>query len=105
MVAIDLEGNVHPQFHLNWDTTTMKTAELVQAQIMAMNELARKHLVSAGKDISNPGTIGTLGMLLEASNVGATVQLEMIPRNTDVNLEDWLKLYPRSWFRAYSRGR
>jgi len=98
LVAIDLEGNVHPQFHLNWDTTTMKTAELVQAQIMAMNELARKHLVSAGKDISNPGTIGTLGMLLEASNVGATVQLEMIPRNTDVNLEDWLKLYPGAGF-------
>jgi len=98
LVAIDLEGNVHPQFHLNWDTTTMKTAELVQAQIMAMNELARKHLVSAGKDISNPGTIGTLGMLLEASNVGATVQLEMIPRNTDVNWEDWLKLYPGAGF-------
>ena len=98
LVAIDLEGNLHPQFHLNWDTTTMKTAELVQAQIKAMNELARKHLVSAGKDISNPGTLGTLGMLLEASNVGATVQLDMIPRNTDVNWEDWLKLYPGAGF-------
>jgi hypothetical protein len=98
LVAIDLDGEIHPQFRLNWDTTTMKSPELVQAQIKAMNELAGKHLVSAGKDISNPGTLGTLGMLLEASNVGATVELELIPRNPDVNWEDWLLLYPGAGF-------
>jgi hypothetical protein len=98
LVAMDLDGRVHPQFKLNWDTTTMKTAELVQAQIQCMNEIARKHLLSAGKDISNPGTLGTLGMLLEASNVGATVELERIPRNNNVNWEDWLRLYPGAGF-------
>lgn len=98
LVAIDLDGVIHPQFHLNWDTTTMKSAKLVQSQIMAMNELAQKHLLSAGKDISNPGTLGTLGMLLETSNAGAIVELELIPRNTDVNWEDWLKLYPGAGF-------
>ena len=98
LVAIDLDGVIHPQFHLNWDTTTMKSAELVQAQIMAMSELAQKHLLSGGKDISNPGTLGTLGMLLETSNVGAIVELELIPRNTAVNWEDWLKLYPGAGF-------
>ncbi len=98
LVAIDLDGVIHPKFHLNWDTTTMKSAKLVQSQIMAMNELAQKHLLSAGKDISNPGTLGTLGMLLETSNAGATVELELIPRNTGVNWEDWLKLYPGAGF-------
>jgi uncharacterized protein len=98
LVGIDLDGKLHPQFHLNWDTTTMKSAEQVQAQIKAMNELARRHLVSAGKDISNPGTIGTLGMLLETSNVGATVELDLIPRNDDICWEDWLKLYPGAGF-------
>lgn len=98
LVAIDLDGEIHPQFHLNWDTTTMKSAELVQAQVKAMNELASNHLVSAGKDISNPGILGTLGMLLETSNVGATVELELIPRNSDVSWEDWLKLYPGAGF-------
>lgn len=98
LVAMDLDGRVHPQFKLNWDTTTMKTAELVQAQIQCMNEIARKHLLSAGKDISNPGALGTLGMLLEASNVGATVELERIPRNNNVNWEDWLRLYPGAGF-------
>jgi putative methanogenesis marker protein 2 len=98
LVGMDLEGHLHPQFRLNWDTTTMKSPEMVQDQIMAMNELARKHLVTSGKDISNPGTLGTLGMLLEASAVGATVELEQIPRNIDVNWEDWLKLYPGAGF-------
>lgn len=98
LVGIDLDGQIHPKFRLNWDSTTMKSPEQVQAQIKAMNELARKHLVSACKDISNPGTLGTLGMLLETSNVGATVELDLIPRNPDVNWEDWLLLYPGAGF-------
>jgi uncharacterized protein len=98
LVAMDLDGKQHPDFSLNWDTTTHKTAELVQAQIMAMNELGKKHLLTAGKDVSNPGIIGTLGMLLEASGVGATIELGKIPRNPSVEWEEWLKLYPGSGF-------
>ena len=98
IVAIDLDGHQHPNFPLNWDTTTHKTSELVQLQIQVMNDIAKKNLLTAGKDISNPGTIGTLGMLLEASEVGATVELENIPRNQSVNWDDWLKSYPGSGF-------
>lgn len=98
LVAMDLDGQQHPDFPLNWDTTTHKTAELVQAQIIAMNELGKKHLLTAGKDVSNPGIIGTLGMLLEASGVGATIELEKIPRNPAVKWDEWLKVYPGSGF-------
>ncbi|UTB33297.1 MAG: methanogenesis marker 2 protein [Methanobacterium sp. ERen5] len=98
LVAMDLDGQQHPDFRLNWDTTTHKTAELVQAQIMAMNELGKKHLLTAGKDVSNPGIIGTLGMLLEASGVGATIELGKIPRNSAVDWDEWLKVYPGSGF-------
>ncbi len=98
IVAIDLDGKQHPKFALNWDTTTHKSNELVRAQIEVMSELAEKHLVTAGKDISNPGILGTLGMLLEASSVGATVELEKIPRNPTVEWEEWFKLYPGSGF-------
>ncbi len=98
IIAIDLDGRQHPSFPLNWDSTTHKTPELVQAQIAVMNMIARKNLLTAGKDISNPGTLGTLGMLLEASGVGATVDLEKIPKDPDVSWEDWLKLYPGSGF-------
>lgn len=98
IVAIDIDGELHPQFDLNWDTTTMKSDELVQAQIEVMNKIGGEKLVTAGKDISNPGTLGTLGMLLEASGVGATVELEKIPRNENVEWEQWLKLYPGAGF-------
>ena len=98
IIAIDIDGELHPQFDLNWDTTTMKSDELVQAQIEVMNKIGSEKLVTAGKDISNPGTLGTLGMLLEASDVGATIELEKIPRNESVEWEQWLKLYPGSGF-------
>jgi uncharacterized protein len=98
IVAMDLDGRQHPSFPLNWDTTTHKTPELVQSQIEVMNKIARKHYLTAGKDVSNPGILGTLGMLLEASEVGAEIELEKIPRNTNVQWDDWLKLYPGSGF-------
>ena len=98
IMGIDLDGKPHEKFPLNWDTTTFKSSELVQDQIRAMNRIARKHLVTAGKDISNPGTLGTLGMLLEASDVGASIELEKIPRNQSVDWDSWLKIYPGSGF-------
>ena len=98
IVAIDLDGKQHETFSLNWDTTTFKSPELVQDQIAVMNRIATRHLTSAGKDISNPGTLGTLGMLLEASGVGASVELAEIPRNESIPWDEWLKLYPGSGF-------
>ena len=103
IIGIDLDGKPHPKFPLNWDTTTMKSPELVQDQIAVMNRIASKHLVTAGRDISNPGTLGTLGMLLESSDVGALIDLDKIPRNDSVDWFDWLKLYPGSGFVLTSR--
>ncbi|MEW6010192.1 MAG: methanogenesis marker 2 protein [Methanobacterium sp.] len=98
IVAIDLDGKQHPKFALNWDTTTHKDKKLVQSQIEVMHKIALENLVTSGKDISNPGILGTLGMLLESSQKGARVELEKIPRNPSVNWEDWLKSYPGSGF-------
>lgn len=98
IVGMDLDGKPHEKFPMNWDTTTFKSPELVQDQILAMNRIAQRHLVTAGKDISNPGTLGTLGMLLEASDVGASIELENIPRNESMDWDSWLKIYPGSGF-------
>lgn len=98
IVAIDLDGKPHEEFALNWDTTYDKDPELVRAQITAIQYLAENDYVKSGKDISNPGIIGTLEMLLEASEKGAIVNLEDIPRNKDVSWENWLKSYPGSGF-------
>lgn len=102
IAAIDLNGRVHPSCILNWDSVTMKTAEQVRAQIRVMKDLGEAHLVSAGKDISNPGVIGTLGMLLEMSDKGADINLEDIPRpDLDVHhitFEHWVRMYPGMGF-------
>ncbi|MDR0900567.1 MAG: methanogenesis marker 2 protein [Methanobrevibacter sp.] len=98
IIAIDLDGKQHPAFKLNWDTTYHKEKKLVQDQIKAMEEIAKKNLATGGKDISNPGTLGTLEMLLESSGVGANINLQAIPKNKNINWDDWLKSYPGAGF-------
>ncbi len=102
VAAIDLHGRIHPSCALNWDSATLRTAEEVRAQIMVMHTLGERHLVSAGKDISNPGVIGTLGMLLETSRKGAIVCLENIPRPDldalGITFEHWVRMYPGMGF-------
>ena len=97
-VAIDLDGKPHEMFSLNWDTTYDKDAQLVQDQITAVQYLAEHDYIKSGKDISNPGILGTLEMLLETSKKGAVVNLEDIPRNESVEWADWLRSYPGSGF-------
>lgn len=92
--AIDLNGRVHPSFKYNWDSTTQRSKEVVLSQLNSISHLSKRNLISAGKDISNPGLLGTLGMLLESSDKGATVNLEKIVKPDSVDFIDWLKMYP-----------
>jgi len=102
IAAIDITGRVHPSCALNWDSVTMKTAAEVRAQIAVLEEIGKKHLATAGKDISNPGVIGTLGMLLEISGKGAEIDLDLIPRpnlaKNNITFEQWVKMYPGMGF-------
>lgn len=98
IVAIDLDGKPHEMFSLNWDTTYDKDAQLVQDQITAVQYLAEHDYIKSGKDISNPGILGTLEMLLETSGKGAEVNLLDIPINENMPWNDWLKSYPGSGF-------
>jgi putative methanogenesis marker protein 2 len=102
IAAIDLTGRVHPSCALNWDSVTMKSSDEVRAQIAVMEEIGRRHLVTAGKDISNPGLIGTLGMLLEVSGKGAEIDLGRIPKpnlaENNMTFEQWVRMYPGMGF-------
>ncbi len=102
VAAIDLSGRVHPSCALNWDSVTMKSAAAVRAQIAILENIANDHLVTAGKDISNPGIIGTIGMLLEVSGKGADIDLAEIPKPDlamhGMTFEQWVKMYPGMGF-------
>jgi len=98
IAAIDLDGRVHPSCSLCWDTTTMKHREMLSRQLQTMPRLAQQHLVTAGKDISNPGLLGTLAMLLEVSEAGARVELDRIPIPDGMDMPLWLRMYPGMGF-------
>ncbi|MFP4655823.1 MAG: methanogenesis marker 2 protein, partial [Methanohalobium sp.] len=93
IVAYDMDGRIGPNSPYSWDTTSFKDSDTVRDRCLVMQTIGERKLATAGKDISNPGTIGTLGMLCETSNVGASVDLEKIPVPEGVELEQWLKVY------------
>ncbi|HTY46885.1 MAG TPA: methanogenesis marker 2 protein [Methanomassiliicoccales archaeon] len=91
--AMDLDGFYPEKLNYAWDTTSKKDAELVRKQMMAMNHIGRRRLARSGKDMSNPGSLGTLGMLLETSGKGGTVDLDKVPTPKGVPFAQWLKSY------------
>ncbi len=96
--ATDLEGRVHPSFKFNWDSTTCREKKVVLKQMKSIPRLSKKNLISSGKDISNPGLLGTLAMLLESSEKGATVDLNNLIKPNSIDMIDWLKMYPGAGF-------
>ncbi|MDW7725632.1 MAG: methanogenesis marker 2 protein [Candidatus Methanoperedens sp.] len=98
IAAYDMDGKVGPNSPYSFDTTTMKTPEDVRKKYSVMEEIGRQKLVSSGKDISNPGIIGTLGMLLETSRKGARVDIGKVPVPEGIELIQWLKIHPATGF-------
>jgi putative methanogenesis marker protein 2 len=94
IAAIDMDGALQPNYPLAWDCTTNKSPETVQKNLGILRTLANWGLVKSCRDISNPGLLGTLGMLLEASGVGGTVEIEKVPIPKGVEISHWLKTYP-----------
>jgi len=91
--VMDTDGFFPAGLKHAWDTTTLKDDKLVRDQMAAMCTVSREHLASAGKDMSNPGCIGTLGMLLESSGTGGTVDIGKIPVPKDIDFIQWVLAY------------
>jgi putative methanogenesis marker protein 2 len=98
IAAYDLDGKIGPNSKYSFDTTTTKEPEEVRGKYRVMQEIGEKKLVTAGKDISNPGLIGTLGMLLETSKKGAHVDLGKISVPENIDFTQWLKVHPATGF-------
>jgi len=99
IMAIDLNGSSHLKGWVYcFDTAYDKTPEQVRKLIDGMVIVAEKSLVSASRDISAPGILGSLAMLCESSSVGALVDLDSIPKPPEIDLELWLKIYPSFGF-------
>ncbi len=91
--VIDTDGFYPPDLAYAWDTTTNKDDKIVQDQMDAMCSVASEKLAHAAKDMSNPGCIGTMGMLLETSSMGGIIDVDKIPKPEGVDMIQWVLSY------------
>ncbi len=91
--VIDTDGWYPEDIPYAYVTTVEKPDGIVRGQMEAAAEVGERHLAHACKDMSNPGHIGTLGMMLESSGKGATVDVRRIPIPEGVDPLRWTKTY------------
>jgi uncharacterized protein len=97
LAAIDLRGQLHPQYPF-WNAATKTDPERLRADLELLPILAEKELCDAGKDISMGGIIGTMLMLLETSNCGAVINLDAVPMAPEIPADRWLVSFPSYGF-------
>ncbi len=97
LMAIDLRGKLHPTYPF-WNAATATDPNRLRADLELLPKFAETDLCRAGKDISMGGIIGTSLMLLETSNCGAVIDLDAIPRPSEIPFERWLVSFPSYGF-------
>ena len=97
VAAVDLRGGFRGA-SLNWDAASGAPAERLRGDLALLPELAETGLVSAGKDISMAGLVGTAMMLCEGSGVGARIEVDAVPCPADVDLARFLLAFPSFGF-------
>jgi selenophosphate synthetase-related protein len=97
LVVTDLRGAFRDPFPW-WDASTSATDAQLRAGLEILPELAEQGLLTAAKDISMAGVVGTAIMLAEASSVGMRIDLDSLPMPRGVSIEKWLSAFPSFGF-------
>ena len=97
MMAVDLRGRFEDPYPF-WNASVGAPAERLRADLELLPILAETGLCNAAKDISMAGALGTVLMLLECSQVGATIDLSRLPSPPDVDRLRWLTAFPSFGF-------
>ena len=97
VMAADLRGAYEEPFPY-WNASTRAPAARLRADLELLPALAEAGLCRAGKDISMAGAVGTAMMLLECSGVGASIELDALPKPEGVPLLRWLSSFPSYGF-------
>jgi selenophosphate synthetase-related protein len=94
-IAIDLGGAFGVKGWVKcFDSTLKKSKREIGCMLGALIRAIESGGITASRDISAPGILGTLAMLCEASGVGAEIELGLIPRPKACPLDEWLITYP-----------
>jgi uncharacterized protein len=90
--ACALEGRMRTDFPFY--AAFEQRGPMCAGDIRVLAEVARTGACVAAKDVSMAGTIGSLAMLLEWSGLGASVDLDALPRPDGSPASDWLTCFP-----------
>ncbi|MHA1907487.1 MAG: AIR synthase related protein [Candidatus Thorarchaeota archaeon] len=95
ILIFDKEGKRGSSYTLGWDTVTHRDSSQVTNRLTVMIELAQSGLISASKDISVAGLVGTAGMMVEYSGMGGSVDLDSVEKNKppSINFRDWIRMF------------
>jgi AIR synthase-related protein len=93
IAAIDLRGRYREPYPY-WDASTNSQAERLRGDLELLPILAEFGYCKAAKDISMGGVLGSALMMLEASQIGAAIDLAAVPKPEGVALERWLQSFP-----------
>jgi selenophosphate synthetase-related protein len=88
IVAIDIDGTPSDSIDHCWVSYNKSKNELWRRwnAIISLNMMGK---LTSGKDISMPGTMGTITILSEASQCGAKVWLDKMPCRSDYQDMEW----------------
>lgn len=90
-ITADLSGGWRPGYHgRQWDSTSVRRRD----ELARMTSLVAEMRPHAAKDVSMAGTVGTLGMLAEASGTGAEIDVAAVPRPAGADMGAWLTCFP-----------
>jgi selenophosphate synthetase-related protein len=92
LVACCLDGTMRPDFP--FFSSIAARGGLVADDVRLLPGLAETGACVAAKDVSMAGLLGSLAMLLEYGRLGATVDLDALPRPADVPLPQWVVAFP-----------
>ncbi len=97
VMVVNMAGSYYGDYPF-WNSATATAPAILQQQIALLPKLAESGLCKAGKDISMGGLAGTLLMFAEASDVGAVLDLDLVPRPKDIPWQKWLTSFPSFGF-------
>jgi selenophosphate synthetase-related protein len=95
VLIFDSVGQRGDSYKLGWDSVTNRSSDEVVTRLSVMNSLANEHLLTASKDVSVAGVIGTAAMMLEYSGRGGILDLDAIDSSkpSGIEFEDWIRMY------------
>ncbi len=95
VLIFDRVGQRGDSYKLGWDSVTNRSSDEVVMRLSVMNSLADEHILTASKDVSVAGVVGTAAMMLEYSGRGGILDLNAIDSSkpSDIGFEDWIRMY------------